>query len=77
MKKLFLHLIIGTLLSLVLITATDKNTFGKGFEPMIPYIGTAILGGILISNIRYHDDKINELENEINKLKKEIDKLKK
>jgi len=73
MKKLFFGFILGTFLSLILITLPISNLWiSHDLKLFIPYIGTAILGGICISCLRDNDDRIFKLENEIKELKEKL-----
>lgn len=71
-KKLFISFIIGTTLSLVLITLTNNQLWGHGFKPFIPYLGSACLGGICIASLRDDDERIVKLEEKIKELENKI-----
>jgi hypothetical protein len=71
-KKLFISFIIGTILSLILITITNNQVWGHGFKPLIPYIGAACLGGICVACLRDDDERIFKLEEKIKELENKI-----
>ena len=69
----FWSFIVGFLSSFVLITSTDFDTYGGGLIKLIPYIGPAVLGGLIFSVLIDLGKEIDKIKDDINKLKEHND----